>query len=140
PTVSQRTFYARAKRHKSVYEQILAREGARAAYPFKEYHHGPEKTIHRHGSYAWSMAHIDHLEVDLQLCDSKTNQLLGKCWLTLMILSSPRRIAAFYLTFSVIRLYSLTNKTLINVSNLPAFCDIAVFSALPCLRMRGLNE
>lgn len=45
------------------------------------------------------MAHIDHLEVDLQLCDSKTNQLLGKCWLTLMILSSPRRVAAFYETF-----------------------------------------
>src|SRR5260370_34589463 len=45
------------------------------------------------------MEHIDHLEDDLELCDSKTNQLLGKCWLTLMILSSPRRIAAFYLTF-----------------------------------------
>ncbi len=99
PTVSQRTFYEQAKRHKTVYEQVLAREGARAAYPFKEYHHQAEKTINRHGSYAWAMAHIDHLEVDLQLCDSKTNQLLGKCWLTLMILSHPRRIAAFYLTF-----------------------------------------
>ncbi len=99
PTVSQRTFYEQAKRHKTVYEQVLVREGARAAYPFKEYHHPSEKTINRHGSYAWAMAHIDHLEVDLQLCDSKTNQLLGKCWLTLMILSYPRRIAAFYLTF-----------------------------------------
>lgn len=29
----------------------------------------------------------------------QTNQLLGKCWLTLMILSFPRRIAAYYLTF-----------------------------------------
>src|SRR5258708_26341469 len=45
------------------------------------------------------MAHIDHLEVDLELWDSETNQILGKCWLTLMILSYPRRIAAFYLTF-----------------------------------------
>jgi putative transposase len=99
PTVSQRTFYAQAKRHKTVYEQVLAREGARAAYPFKEYHHAAEKTINRHGSYAWAMAHVDHLEVDLQLCDSKTDQFLGKCWLTLMILSHPRRIAAFYLTF-----------------------------------------
>ncbi len=99
PTVSQRTFYEQAKRHKTVYEQVLVREGARAAYPFKEYHHQAEKTINRHGSYAWAMAHIDHLEVDLQLCDSKTNQILGKCWLTLMILSHPRRIAAFYLTF-----------------------------------------
>jgi putative transposase len=99
PTVSQRTFYERAKRHKTVYEQILVREGTRAAYPFKEYHHSAEKTINRHGNYAWAMGHIDHLEVDLQLCDSQTNQLLGKCWLTLMILSFPRRIAAYYLTF-----------------------------------------
>ncbi len=45
------------------------------------------------------MAHLDHLEVDLQLCDSKTGQLLGKCWLTLMILAHPRLIAAYYLTF-----------------------------------------
>src|SRR5207253_2468439 len=66
---------------------------------FKEYHHPKERTLNHHGTYAWAMAHIDHLEVDLQLCDSKTNQLLGKCWLTLMILSYPRRIAAFYLTF-----------------------------------------
>jgi putative transposase len=99
PTVSQRTFYEQAKRHKTVYEQVLVREGARAAYPFKEYHPPSEKTLNRQGRYAWAMAHIDHLEVDLQLCDSKTDQLLGKCWLTLMILSSPRRIAAFYLTF-----------------------------------------
>jgi len=99
PTVSQRTFYEQAQRHKTRYEQVLAREGARAAYPFKEYHHPGERTINPHGTYAWAMAHIDHLEVDLQLCDSKTDQRLGKCWLTLMILAHPRRIAAYYLTF-----------------------------------------
>jgi putative transposase len=99
PTISQRTFYAQAQRHKTIYEQTLAREGARAAYPFKEYHHPDQRTIHPHGTYAWAMAHIDHLEVDLQLCDSKTGQRLGKCWLTLMILTHPRRIAAYYLTF-----------------------------------------
>ncbi len=97
--VSQRTFYTLAKRHKPVYEQVLAREGARAAYPFKDYHRSSEKTINRHGNYAWAMAHIDHLEVDLELCDSETGHPMGKCWLTLMILSHPRRIAAYYLTF-----------------------------------------
>ena len=99
PPVSQRTFYAQAQRHKTLHEQTLLREGARAAYPFKEYHHDSTQTIAHHGTYAWAMAHIDHLEVDLLLCDSKTDQLLGKCWLTLMILSHPRRIAAYYLTF-----------------------------------------
>jgi len=97
--VSQWTFYLEAQRHKAAYEQTLAREGTRAAYPFKDYAHDQEKTISRHGNYAWGLAHIDHTELDLVLCDSRTGQLLGKCWLTLLILASPRRIAAFYLTF-----------------------------------------
>jgi len=97
--VSQRTFYAEAQRHKAAYEQIVVREGTRAAYPFKDQVHEFEKTVNRHGSYAWAMAHLDHTELNLSLCDSRTGQLLGKCWLTLLILSHPRRIAAYYLTF-----------------------------------------
>lgn len=97
--VSQWTFYLEAQRHKAVYEQTLAREGGRAAYPFKDYTREQEKTMSRHGNYAWGLAHIDHTELDLALCDSRTGQLLGKCWLTLLILAAPRRIAAFYLTF-----------------------------------------
>ena len=54
----------------------------------------------RHGNYAWSLAHIDHTELDLVLCDSRTGQPLGKCWLTLLILAHPRRIAAYYLCWS----------------------------------------
>ncbi len=97
--VSERTFYAEAQRHKTTYEQTLVREGTRAAYPFKDYFHESEKTVSRHGGYAWAMAHLDHTELNLVLCDSRTGQPLGKCWLTLLILSHPRRIAAFYLTF-----------------------------------------
>ncbi len=98
-TISERTFYAEALRHKAKYEQVVARQGTRAAYPFKDYIRESEKTISRHGDYAWSLAHIDHTELDLMLCDSRTGQLLGKCWLTLLILAHPRRIAAYYLTF-----------------------------------------
>lgn len=97
--VSQRTFYAEAQRHKTRYEQVLVREGTRAAYPFKDYVREETRTVSRHGEYAWSMAHLDHTELNLVLCDSRTGQPLGKCWLTLMILSHPRRIASFYLTF-----------------------------------------
>ena len=97
--VSQRTFYAEAQRHKTKYEQMLVREGTRAAYPFKDYVREEARTISRHGEYAWSMAHLDHTELNLVLCDSRTGQPLGKCWLTLLILSHPRRIASFYLTF-----------------------------------------
>ncbi len=97
--VSERTFYTEAGHHKTIYEQTLVREGTRAAYPFKDYFHEAEKTVSRHGGYAWAMAHLDHTELNLVLCDSRTGQPLGKCWLTLLILSHPRRIAAFYLTF-----------------------------------------
>ncbi len=97
--VSQWTFYLEAQRHKAAYEQALAREGARAAYPLKDYVRDQEQTTNRHGTYAWGLAHIDHTELDLALCDSRTGQVLGKCWLTLLILAFPRRIAAFYLTF-----------------------------------------
>ena len=97
--VSQWTFYLEAKRHQTVYDQKLAREGSRAAYRFKDYVRESEKTLLRHGNYAWSLAHLDHTELDLMLCDSRTGQLLGKCWLSLLILAHPRRIAAYYLTF-----------------------------------------
>ena len=97
--VSQRTFYAEAQRHKARYEQLLLREGPRAAYPFKDYVREETRTVSRHGEYAWAMGHVDHTELNLILCDSRTGQPLGKCWLTLLILSHPRRIASFYLTF-----------------------------------------
>src|SRR6266478_5411642 len=66
------------------------------ALPFP---HEPAATGSRHGNYAWGLAHIEHTELDLALCDSRTGQVLGKCWLTLLILAFPRRIAAYYLTF-----------------------------------------
>jgi len=97
--VSQTTFYAWVKRHRSVYEQIYLREGSRAAYPYKDYFRSSQRTTSRHGNHAWAGAHIDHTPVDLELFDSETGESLGKCWLTLMILSHPRRIVAAYLSF-----------------------------------------
>src|SRR5207244_8180558 len=92
---TQRTFYTEIQRHKARYDQTIAREGTRAAYPFKDYYREAEKTLSRHGTYAWSLAHLDHTDLNLFLCDSRTGQPLGKCWLTLLILSHPRRIAAY---------------------------------------------
>jgi putative transposase len=97
--LSPRTFYREVESHKTAYDQRVAREGTRAAYPFKDYWRESEKTVNRHGNYAWAMAHLDHTELNLVLCDSRTDQVLGKCWLTLLILSHPRRIAAYALTF-----------------------------------------
>jgi putative transposase len=97
--LSPRTFYREVECHKTAYEQRVVREGTRAAYPFKDYVREQEKTVSRHGNYAWAMAHLDHTELNLVLCDSRTGQTLGKCWLTLLILAHPRRVAAYALTF-----------------------------------------
>src|SRR6266516_1581484 len=97
--VNQGTFYAHAKHHKASYDQRLVREGRRAAYPYKDYYRTNQRTTSRHGSYAWSMAHIDHTELDLELFDSSTGKPMGRCWLTLMILSHPRRIVALSLSY-----------------------------------------
>lgn len=97
--VSERTFYAEARRHRVAYDQALVRAGSRAAYPLKDYHRSTEKTVRRHGEYAWGMAHLDHTEVDLELRDSHTGAPIGRCWLTLMILAPSRRIVACYLSF-----------------------------------------
>ncbi len=97
--VGQKTFYLEAKRHLAAYDQAVIREGTRAAYPFKDFVREQERTINRHGSYCWAMGHLDHTELNLVLCDSRTGEPLGKCWLTLLILSHPRRIASYYLTF-----------------------------------------
>src|SRR6266516_960824 len=95
--VGQKTFYLEAQRHLAAYDQNVVREGKRASYPFKDFVREQEKTISRHGSYCWAMGHLDHTELNLMLCDSRTGEPLGKCWLTLLILSHPRRIAAYYL-------------------------------------------
>jgi len=95
----QSTFYEHAKHHLAAYDQMFARKGARAAYPYKDQYHSNQRTASRHGSYAWSMAHIDHTELDLELFDSSTGKPPGKCWLTLMVLSHPRRIVALSLSY-----------------------------------------
>ncbi len=97
--VSQVTFYTHAKHHKAAYDQGLVRDGMRAAYPDKDYYRTNQRTTSRHGSYAWSMAHLDHTELDLELFDSRTGKPMGRCWLTLLILSHPRRIVALSLSY-----------------------------------------
>lgn len=99
PPASQSTFYAQAKRHLATYDQRLSREGKRAAYSAKDVYRTSLRQTRRHGTYAWAMAHIDHTELDLELFDSLSAQPMGKCWLTLMILSHPRRVVALSLSF-----------------------------------------
>src|SRR5260370_15136469 len=43
--VGQKTFYLEAKRHLGAYDQVVIREGTRAAYPFKDFVREQERTI-----------------------------------------------------------------------------------------------
>jgi putative transposase len=97
--VGQKTFYLEARRHLAAYDQAVVHEGTRVAYPFKDFVREQENTISRHGSYCWAMGHLNHTDLNLMLCDSRTGEPLGKCWLKLLILSHPRHIASYYLTF-----------------------------------------
>lgn len=97
--VTQSTFYDHFQRHKAKYDQTVIREGTRSAYPFKDYHRSGERTLPRHGQSAWEHGYLDHVEVDLVLRDSETEAVLGKSWLTMLILGYPRRWAAYALSF-----------------------------------------
>lgn len=52
------------------------------------------------GDRAFERVHIDHTELDLELCDSVTGAPLGRPWLTLAVDAYSRRILAFVLLFS----------------------------------------
>lgn len=98
--VSQRTFYIEAGRYLTEYEERVAREGTRAAYPSKSPYHGTDVTLPRHGDRPWDLAHIDHTEVDLELLASRSGRALGKAWMTVLIDASTRRVLAVYLTYA----------------------------------------
>jgi len=95
---TETTFYAESKYHKRAYDQEMARGGSGVAYKHKDYYRGRAYTTARHGSYAWAMGYLDHTPVPLRLRD-ETGEHTDTCWLSMLILGQPRRIAAFYLSF-----------------------------------------
>ncbi len=95
---SEKTF---SKEIKRCTEEALkrAREGEKAAYNLSEFHWLLDQSTPRHGERPFEVGHIDHTEIDLQLCDSRTGANLGKAWLTILIDAYSRMILGFYLTF-----------------------------------------
>jgi putative transposase len=95
---SYRTF-AKAVKQKAGYEQIKKRQGSRAAYARSEIYWELSLTTTRHGDRPLELVHIDHTQLDVETVCSRTNQLLGRPWVTFAVDAYSRRLLAVYLTF-----------------------------------------
>ena len=81
------------------YQQTKKRQGSRAAYQYEPFYWELELTTPRHGSRPWSICHLDHTQLDIELVSDKTQAVLGRPWATFVSDAYSRRILAIYLTF-----------------------------------------
>lgn len=95
---SYKTF-VQAVHHRLRTEQVRKRQGDRAAYQQQPFYW--ELTAHtpRHGDRPGEIGHIDHTELDIMLVCSRTGQVLGRPWLTLLLDACSRRILGVCLTY-----------------------------------------
>jgi transposase InsO family protein len=91
--------YRLAIRRRPVVEQILKRQGPRAAYQQEAAYWELEFRTPPHGDRPFEIAHIDHTELDVECVCSGTGRVLGRPWLTLLTDAFSRRVLALYLTF-----------------------------------------
>lgn len=88
-----------AVRERPVFEQILKRQGRRAAYAHAEFYFELQSTTPRHGDRPFEIGHIDHTELDVEVVCSHTGRPLGRPWMTLLTDAYSRRGLSLYLTF-----------------------------------------
>lgn len=96
--LSIRRFYQRIKQ-RSGPDATAKRQGTKAAYQQQPWVWELTKNTPRHGDRPLAIAHIDHTQLDIELCSQATGRNLGRPWLTLLIDAYSRRILAVYLTF-----------------------------------------
>jgi transposase InsO family protein len=80
-------------------EQLRKRQGKRAAYQQQPFYWELTAQTPRHGDRPFEIAHIDHTELDIMLVCSRTGQVLGRPWLTLLVDAYSRRVLAFTLIY-----------------------------------------
>jgi putative transposase len=96
--LSARTFYRRLKQ-RAGYEQTKKREGAKAAYQQEPWIEELDRHTPRHGNRPFAVVHLDHTQLDIEVCSSVTGKSLGKPWVTFLVDAFSRRLLAVYLTF-----------------------------------------
>lgn len=95
---SYKTF-CKAIKQRPRYEQVIRRQGRRAAYQYKPFHWTLDQTTPRHGDRPFEIAHIDHTEIDQEFLCSHTDRNLGRAWATIMTDAYSRRFLATYVTY-----------------------------------------
>lgn len=95
--LSERTFYRRLHQHRGA-AQTTRRNGARAAYQEQPVYLELTRSTPRHGDRPWEIVHLDHTQLDLEVCTA-LGRVLGRPWATFAVDAYSRRILACYLTF-----------------------------------------
>jgi putative transposase len=98
PVPSYRTFSRRVK-ERPRQQQVLKRQGPRAAAQAEPFYWEREQTTPRHADRPWELVHLDHTELDLELVSARTGRPLGRPWATFMTDAFSRRLLVVYLTF-----------------------------------------
>lgn len=81
------------------YEQVKAREGARAAYALEPTYWELTVTTPRHGDRPWECVHMDHALLPILIRDSLTGKILGLPWLSLAKDANSRRNLGCFVSF-----------------------------------------
>ncbi|MCY7285860.1 MAG: DDE-type integrase/transposase/recombinase [Cyanobacteria bacterium CAN_BIN43] len=92
------TFYHHLNQQNQ-YQQTKKRQGAKAAYQQSSFYWELKLTTPRHGDRPFELCHIDHTELDIELVCSRTGELLGRPWATVLLDAFSRRVLAVYLSF-----------------------------------------
>ena len=95
--LSERTFYRRLNLRRGT-EQTARRKGARAAYQDTPWYWELSRSTPRHGDRPWEIVHVDHTELDIEVCTSM-GRVLGRPWATFATDAYSRRLLGCYLSF-----------------------------------------
>ena len=95
---SYKTF-AQAIQKRPHTEQVLKRQGKRAAYQHETFYQELTMTTPRHGDRPFEIGHIDHTLLDIELVCSHTGRNLGRPWGTFLSDAFSRRLLAVMVTF-----------------------------------------
>jgi transposase InsO family protein len=95
---SYKTFWKRVEQ-RPAYEQVLKRQGKRAATQLEPWVWELERTTPKHGDRPLEIGHLDHTELDVELVSARTGRPLGRPWASFLTDAFTRRLLAIYLTF-----------------------------------------
>lgn len=95
--LSERTFYRRLHQQRGA-AQTTRRKGARAAYQEQPLYLELTRSTPRHGDRPWEIVHLDHTQLDLEVCTA-LGRVLGRPWATFAVDAYSRRVLACYLSF-----------------------------------------